>query len=277
MRGRIAFVCFGVLFAVAGVAQAGEPGVVRAQSYVPVPAGQTIEIRPQDDSFDNLDIAKVIASTLTQRGEKPVAGGGRLLLTFSTAVVAADEGGPGLTLGETSASDYTDRLVTAPQGGGAQIDSPEPHVPQGIGRQILDSDVRINLWSSSRDSLLQGRVPGSTRASTPRHILSAILADAETGQQYWRGESVLDGASVSDLATFKSMVPALLHYLARDARGENSGSIERALRGAGRCKKNPAPGRARGGGPSPTRGRKEPGWVIMSESRTQPLRAIHLA
>lgn len=220
MRGRTVLVCFGMLALMAAAAHAGEPGRVRAQSYVRVPAGQTIEIRPQDDSADNLEIAKLMVGVLAQRGETPVASGGRLLLTFATSVVAADEGGPGLTLGETSASDLSDRLVTAPQGDGAQIYSPEPRVPQGVGRQILDSEVRINVWSSSRDSLLQGRVPGSTRSSTPRYILSAILSDTETGQQYWRGESVLDGASVNDLATFKQMVPALLLYLARDARGE---------------------------------------------------------
>lgn len=111
-------------------------------------------------------------------------------------------------------------MVTAPQSDGASITTPEPRVPQGVGRQILDSEVRINVWSSSRDSLLQGRVPGSTRSSTPRYVLSAILSDAETGRQYWRGESMLDGASVNDLATFKHLVPALLGYLARDARSE---------------------------------------------------------
>jgi hypothetical protein len=220
MRGRIVLVCLGLLALMAGAAHAGEPGRVRAQSYARVSAGQTIEIQPQDDSADNLELAKLMASTLARRGEMPVDSGGRLLLTFSTSVVAADEGGPGLTLGETSATDMSDRVVTAPQGDSAQIYSPEPRVPQGVGRQILDSEVRINVWSSSRDSLLQGRVPGSTRSSTPRYILSAILTDAETGQQYWRGESMIDGASVSDFATFKHMVPALLAYLARDARGE---------------------------------------------------------
>ncbi len=149
MRGRSVLVCFGFLFALAGVAQAGEPGVVRAQSYVRVPAGQTIEIRPEDDSDDNLELAKLMARTLAQSGETPVAERGRLLLTFSTSVVAADEGGQGMTLGETSASDLSDRVVTAPQGDGAEIYSPEPRVPQGVGRQILDSEVRINVWSSS--------------------------------------------------------------------------------------------------------------------------------
>jgi hypothetical protein len=220
MRGRIVLVCLGLLALMAGAAHAGEPGRVRAQNYVRVPAGLTIEVRPEDDSADNLELAKLMAGTLAQRGETPVASGGRLILTFSTAVVAADDGGPGLTLGETSASDFSERVVTAPQGDGAEIYSPEPRVPQGVGRQILDSEIRINVWSSSRDSLLQGRVPGSTRSSTPRYILAAILSDSETGQQYWRGESTIDGASVSDFATFKHMVPALLDYLARDARGE---------------------------------------------------------
>lgn len=220
MRGRIVLVCLGLLALMAGAAHAGEPGFVRAQSYARAPAGQTIEIRPQDDSADNLELARFMISTLAWRGETTVASGGRLLLTFSTSVVAADEGGPGLTLGETSASDMSDRMVTAAQSDGAHIYSPEPRVPQGVGRQILDSEVRINVWSSSRDSLLQGRVPGSTRSSTPRYILSAILSDSETGQQYWRGESTIDGASVSDLATFTHMAPALFAYLARDARGE---------------------------------------------------------
>jgi hypothetical protein len=220
MCGRFLVLTFGALLAVGAPALAGEPGLIRAQSYAAMPAGVTIAVRPEDDSADNLELARLMEDALARKGQAIAAKGGRLALTFATAVVAADEGGGGLTLGETSASDYTDRVVTAPQGEGAQITSPEPMVPQGLGRQILDSDIRVNVWSSSRDSLLQGRVPGSERASKPRYVLSAILSDSETGQQLWRGESAIDGATVSDLATFRHMVPALLGYLGRDARGE---------------------------------------------------------
>jgi hypothetical protein len=220
MCGRRFLLALGVMLAFLASAEAGEPGQVRAQSFAAMPAGATIVVQPEDDSVDNVELAQVIGDFLARKGQKVAAQGARLTLSFATSVVAADEGGGGLTLGETSASDYTDRVVTAPQGDGAQITSPEPTVPQGLGRQILDSDIRVNVWSSSRDSLLQGRVSGSERVSKPRYILSAILSDAETGQQLWRGESAIDGATVSDAATFRNMAPALFGYLGRDARGE---------------------------------------------------------
>lgn len=219
MRGRILILSLSLLVAIAGVARASDPGVVRAQSFMPAPSASTIVVRPQDDSIDNLQIATEIVARLARRGDKPVSSDGRLLLTFTTAIVAADEGGR-FTLGETGASDYSERSVTATQGDGTQIMNPEPRVPQGIGRQLLDSDIRVNVWSTNRDSLLQGAVPGSTRSGTPRYILSAILTDNETGQQLWRGEAVLDGASVNDLATFKHMVRPLVDYVGRDARNE---------------------------------------------------------
>jgi hypothetical protein len=221
MRGRLAVVSlliFACAAAVAGPAHAaGSPGVIRAQSFATAPADQTIVIRPQDDSDDNLELGRVIARTMEVKGAKPVTSGGRLLLTFATAIVPADEGGAGNTLGDTAAGETAGRVVQSDQ---AQINSPEPPVPPSLGKQILDSEIRINVWSTSRDSLLQGRQPGSERASTPRYILSAILFDAETGQQLWRGESVLDGASVNDLATFKQMVRPLLGYYGHNARDE---------------------------------------------------------
>jgi hypothetical protein len=219
MCGRLLLLAFGAVLAVLAPAQAGEPGLVRAQSYAALPTGRSIAVRPEDDSADNLAIARVMDDYLARKGQAGTTTEARLTLTFATAVIQADEGGSP-TLGQTSATDYAGRVVTAPQSDGAQINTPEPIVPQGLGRQILESDIRVNVWSTTRDSLLQGRVPGSERAAKPRYILSAILADAQTGQQLWRGESSIDGATVSDVATFRNMVPVLLGYLGRDARGE---------------------------------------------------------
>src|SRR5262245_32620124 len=143
MRGRFLMLCLGLSVAVAGAAQASDPGLVRAQSFAPAPAGGTVGVQPTYGRLSRLQSAAAIVERPARCGEQPVSSDGRLLLTFATAVVQADEGGAGPTLGQTSASDYTDRNVTASQGDGTQIMDPEPRVPQGIGRQILDSDIRV--------------------------------------------------------------------------------------------------------------------------------------
>ncbi|MBI3709003.1 MAG: hypothetical protein HY246_15195 [Proteobacteria bacterium] len=180
---------------------ASAPGQARATSFVAMPSGVPLAVRPLDNSDANLRLKAKIAAGLGTRHYQVNDGEAPLVLNFETEVQQLGRRGQGPTLGEV-----TSRTGQGSTSGDAT--SPRAH----------DSQVRMNLWSTTQDSLLLGRQSdGSIRASL-RYVLTVTLDEPRGGRRLWQGEATYDGAPADDLATFGAMVPILLDQLGRTVR-----------------------------------------------------------
>lgn len=160
------------------------PGLAYASSFFPVPAGTAISVRPWDNTDENLRVKRSLAEALGRRGVKLTDGRASLMLNFETEVESLAVPGVGPSLGQVQGRNW-------------------------------DSRVRMNLWSNSQDSVLNGRHTEASSATT-RYILRATLDDQQSGQRLWQGEATYTGAVTDEAATFSAMAPVLA-----DGFGEN--------------------------------------------------------
>lgn len=169
-----------------GQARAQEaPGSLFASRFQTLPATLVVQVRPLDNSRENLDLKPRFDAALQQRAVS-VQAGAPLVLNFETEVQPILRQGTGGTLGEAR---VTNR----------------------------DSQLRINLWSTTQDSILQGR-QGSPGHSAVRYVVTATLDDARTGQRLWQGEVRYAGGDRDQSQAFAAMVPLLVAELGNTVR-----------------------------------------------------------
>jgi hypothetical protein len=163
------------------------PGRVHASSYGPVPGGLATAVRPWDNSAANLRLKATFADTLSRRGVKLGEGNTPLALNFETEVesLSVPDGGP--TLGQVIARNH-------------------------------ESRVRMNFWSTTQDSLTQGRRGDNATLGTVRYMLRATLDDRRSGTRLWQGEASYTGVPADETATFAAMVPVLLEAYGQTVR-----------------------------------------------------------
>ena len=163
------------------------PGRMHASSYGPIPGGMPIAVRPWDNTAANLRLKSKFVEALNQRGIKMAETGTPLNLNFETEVesVAVPEHVP--TLGQVQARNH-------------------------------ESRVRLNFWSTTQDSVTQGRRSHEIGNSSVRYILRATLDDPRSGQRLWQGQTTYDLTSGDETTTFALMVPVLLDGLGQTVR-----------------------------------------------------------
>lgn len=164
-------------------------GRLHASTYGPIPEGVPTSVRPWDNSAANLRLKATFAETLGRRGVK-LADNAPLALNFETEVesLSVPDGGP--TLGQVQARNH-------------------------------DSRVRMNFWSTTQDSLTQGRRPDNANLGTVRYVLRATLDDTRSGTRLWQGEASYTGAPADETAAFASMVPVLLEAYGQSVRSRS--------------------------------------------------------
>lgn len=162
-------------------------GRLHASSYAPVPDGLATSVRPWDNSAANLRLKSAFADALGRRGVKTADSGAPLALNFETEIedLSVPDGGP--TLGQVLARNH-------------------------------DSRVRMNFWSTTQDSLTQGRRGDNAPAGTVRYILRATLDDQRSGARLWQGEASYTGAPADETGAFAAMVPVLLEAYGETVR-----------------------------------------------------------
>ncbi|HTP82869.1 MAG TPA: hypothetical protein VMQ11_07990 [Alphaproteobacteria bacterium] len=177
MRSRIAAlliacaVCGAAVSARADDESEAAPGVSYASSFIPVPAGTPINVRPWDNSAENLRVKLSFTEALNRRGVPLTTDGGtKLTLNFETEVQSLAVPGLG----------------------------------SGFGTVRNESRVRMDI----QDNLLGGRTENS--GGTTRYILRATLDDQQSGQRLWQGEASYTGAVTDETATFAAMAPVLV-------------------------------------------------------------------
>ncbi|HEX6980111.1 MAG TPA: hypothetical protein VF342_12500 [Alphaproteobacteria bacterium] len=160
------------------------PGQARSVSFAPFPPELGVAIRPLDDSTVNLHLKDRFAAALAGRSVRVQEMPAPLVLNFETEV---DQTFGRRTLGP----------------GEVQISN-------------WESQARLNLWSSTRDSVLGA--PRDTIRGTLRYVLIATLDDEQTGRRLWQGEASYAGAPADEAAALAAMVPILADQFGRTVR-----------------------------------------------------------
>jgi hypothetical protein len=180
MRLRLALAALAALAAAPAAAQT--PPEVVAAAYRDLPAGLTVRLELLDDSELNLQVRDLIAGQLAADGHT-VAETAPFVLQIETQT--ASEAADDPSLGSFQATDRS-------------------------------AEIRMNLWSSSEDSLLQGRQ--DKVGAEARYRISLGLYDSRDGRYYWRGaaSTTLDQGDAA--AASRDLVPALLAHFGETAR-----------------------------------------------------------
>lgn len=154
-------------------------GRVSTNALGDVTTGQTVLIDVLDDTDLNLRLKVIIENALKQHGFEP-AGTGRYTLVFQTQEIHNLSGDGGI--GELSVS-----------------------TREGIR-------MHMNLWSSTRDSLLANRSQNATDSVRLLH-LDMTLRDENDGKVVWQGQSFAEARGADRFVVFRQMVPQLVERI----------------------------------------------------------------
>jgi len=162
------------------------PGRINAQAFRDIPADATLRVRPFDDTRDNRRLKQQIERALERKGKHVDDRTGTLSMNFETAVQQIGRAGP----------------------------------PPGIGSIQADRDdarVRLNLYSTTEDSLANPRRPEGGGSGSVQFQLTLSLDDAR-GVRLWQGTATLLGTPIDEMAAYGAMARALLDEMGRTAR-----------------------------------------------------------
>ncbi len=169
----------------AQLAPNGAPGVVKTVAYAAVDFERPIMVTALDDDEVNLAIKARIEDELRRAG-RAVAAHGSLRLSFETKVIAG-------------------RFV-ATEGDMGRFEANSGGV-----------NLQLNIWSTSRDSLLGGRQKRDGRQANVFHM-NATLRDQETGRVLWQGDAFCAMLSADTERIGASMVAPLIANLGRTTK-----------------------------------------------------------
>jgi len=166
----------------------GAPGVVKSVALAPLAGEDAITVRAMDDTALNGDLAIRIAAAITASG-RIVTADAPLRLDFRSEVIRGTFETADGTLGAFEGNTWD-------------------------GARVV-----LNLWSSSRDSLLGGPRAEAVRGASVFHI-RATLRDARSGRVVWRGDAfcVLPSPDIDKVAA--ASVAPLVASLGRTIAGE---------------------------------------------------------
>ena len=125
-----------------------------------LPEGFPIELVVFDDSDTNLEIRESLAAALERNG-RLIETGAPLELSLESAIVQPEFSESAPSLGRIRAGNENQTGNRGSEHGVA---------------------AEVNVWSSSKDSLLGGRQPRQSRSEHPRFHINAILRDRDSGE-----------------------------------------------------------------------------------------------
>ena len=165
----------------------GAPGSVTSQVLAKMPEGFPIEVVLFDDSDTNIELRDRLIESLERNGHV-VGPDAPLELAFETDVKEADFRPRQPSLGRIQSSNQN------------QVGN------QGSSKGV---EAEINLWSSSKDSLLGGRQKSETRSNHPLFHINAILRDRGSGKVLWQGDALCQMLTSNRSRLLRSMAGPL--------------------------------------------------------------------
>lgn len=165
----------------------GAPGVVKTVAYAPLPPGLAITVKPFDDNDLNLAVKRRFEQELG-RISRPVSETAVLVLSFETRVVEGEFSGRPGTMGRFEGGT-----------GGARVE--------------------LNVWSSTKDSLLGGRQAAGARRGNVFHM-NVVLRDRRSAKTLWQGDAYSAMPTGDTPRIARSMVRPLVTSLGRTVEGE---------------------------------------------------------
>ena len=168
-------------------------GMMNAVSFLPVPAGSAIFVRPLDNSDNNLILQKDFEQALKTKGYT-IHQAATLILTFETR----DDSGAWTGGGEN-------RLVELSN----NSDQSGLNAPR----------VRLNLFNSQRGGILNPERTEFTRTVTPSSFrIDVTIDDKSNGKRMWQGWSSAHIRVGDSREMSRKMVPALVDGLGQTIR-----------------------------------------------------------
>ena len=176
-------------------------GTISAVSFLPVPVGSTILVRPLDNSDSNLILQKDFERALKSKGYT-VGKDATLILTFETR----DDSGAWAGGGENR---FLELSNNSDQSG---INAPR---------------VRLNLFNSRRGGLLNPDLKDVTRTVTPSSFRIDVSIDEKSnGKRMWQGWSSAPARVGGNRETSRKMIPVLVDGLGQTIRRKTFSLIQ---------------------------------------------------
>lgn len=184
----------------AQLVQAGDapPGRLTSASLRDMPAGFPIEVRTFDDTEINLEILALLSEALEKNGYV-VADQAPLELSFDSQILRRDSPDPAPSLGSAGVSTEFETGNTGSESG---------------------VDVFVNVWSTTKDSVLGGRQKRESTNKIPRFHINAVLRYRDTGQVVWQADAVFEMRIRDESRIIRSMVGPLAASLGQSVRNE---------------------------------------------------------
>ena len=165
----------------------GGLGALRSVAYREVPERLSLTVTLFDDSNLNLRIRDQMIASL-ERAEHQLGDASPFELELSS----------GLRSG---------RFVT---GSGPSLGS--------LSASASDARVEMNIWSSSQDSILGGRISDRERRTFTSFEIEATLRERDAGEVIWQGHTVVEAERGLPDPYVVPMVDALVESLGRTVR-----------------------------------------------------------
>ncbi len=166
---------------------------MNAVSFLPVPAGSAILVRPLDNSDDNLVLLEDFENALKNKGYT-ISKDAALILTFETRDDSGSWAGGGENRFVELSNNHDHSGVDAPR-------------------------VRFNLFNSQRGGILNSDRKEATHTVTPSSFrIEVTVDDKSNGKRVWQGWGSAETRVGTSQETSRKMVPFLIDGLGRTIR-----------------------------------------------------------
>ena len=165
----------------------GAPGSVTSQVLAKMPEGFPIEVVLFDDSDTNIELRELLIDGLEKNGHV-VGPDAPLELAFESEVMEPNFRETKPSLGQIRSSNETE---------------------VGNRGSVRGVEAEVNLWSTTKDSLLGGRQKRLAQSKHSLFHINAILRDRESGRVIWQGDALCEMLTSNRTRLLRSMAGPL--------------------------------------------------------------------
>jgi len=185
---RVRTIAAAILLLSASAGRAETDGVVFAVACGEVPRPLGVEIALEDDSRESLALRDALEALLAKQGVRSGPESG-VRLTLETALMREGERRKGFDMGEFRRGNQSDQRT----------------------------QFRVNLWSSSADSLITGRRQQIEAGAIDEIRVAITLNDKASGRCLWQGEALYDLKGADPWPVAERLLPRLIERFGRGA------------------------------------------------------------